>query len=96
MIIDSALAPITIGGGSPSPVYLTLVVETTQMSAATAIIKATASNDEDAATIGVATAESMSLESANEVVTVLNTTTRTVTVVFFSSSETLPLLTSSD
>ena len=96
MIIDSALAPITIGGGSPSPVYLTVVVETTQTSATTAIIKATASNDEDAATIGVATAEPTSLESANEVATVSNTTTRTVTVVFSSSSETLPLPTSSD
>ncbi|CAD6569662.1 MAG: hypothetical protein ASARMPREDX12_002866 [Alectoria sarmentosa] len=96
VIIDPAINPITIGSGSPSSVYFTAVIETTETSTTTAITKASALSDEAAATSGVAMAGSTSLDFADEVATVSSTTTSTVTVVFASSTETLPLPTSSD
>ena len=95
MIIDPAIDPITIGGGSPSSVYFTAVVETTQTSTIVEITKVTASSDEVTATTSVAMANSTSPDFADEVATVLSTMTSTVTVAFASSSQTLPLPTSS-
>ena len=92
MIIDPAIEVITIGGGSPSSVYYTAVLEMTLTGTTTAITKATASlGAADAATTSVATAELTSLDFEGGVETVSSTTTRTVTVAFASSHETLPL-----
>ena len=95
VIIDPAIDPITIEGSSPSSVHFTAVVETTRTGTTMAITKASASADEVAATGRVATAESTSHDVADEVATVLSTTTRTVTVDLASSNETLPLPTTS-
>ena len=95
VIIDPAIDPITIEGGSPSSVHITTVVETTRTGTTVAITKATTSADNVAATSEIATAEPMSLDSVGEVATVSSTMARTVTVALARSTETLPLPTAS-